>query len=410
MIKKLMVLFVLTLVVGSLIPGIADAQRNHGVDNMRGRWDIQVVVDSEPAWSVMLFINDLVPDPLGTPDTYVGTGCLVSPGDNPVQGGVVTPATLQALDNGDGTWDVVFLGTVVLEWHTFVARLTGTVDSNGPSIVDDEAYGDFYADWGQGTWIGDHHDRRRTNCPPVEPQPNLYFHGDVYVHYTFGGGGMSSFMVLEAYTNIVSGSMLVEAPNGVTYWVAPFTDIFSPHVDFISQFRYVFGASGDPISGGTYTFTLLDTLGNPIPGAIGMDAWTGCEHGAPGNFNAVVEANNDVTLSWDPVASTPGFDTPSGIGFYQIEVHGLYGANGVQSSTHLLPWNDFGGHAAGVPDGWDNGIGLGSLDNGFYQLEVVAFAYPNPANPGHGLECAIRDSSENLYFNKTDTDITFVTP
>jgi hypothetical protein len=52
----------------------------------------------------------------------------------------------------------------------------------------------------------------------------------------------------------------------------PFADIFSPDVDFMSNFRFTDGVDGsDPIIGLPYTFTLVDAVGNKNPGTTKTD-------------------------------------------------------------------------------------------------------------------------------------------
>jgi hypothetical protein len=211
--------------------------------------------------------------------------------------------------------------------------------------------------------------------------------------------------------------MRVDRPDGTSVVVPFYTDIFSPDVDFISQFRYLENYDGDPTSGEPYTFTLLDALDNPIPGTSQTDVWTGCLTNPPRSLAANVLGNLDIDLSWTPVAEVPGFDPADGVGFYQIcigpwdfEGGTTYGANGIASPTHIIPWNGFGGWAPGFPDGYDNGSALSELEDGNYELLVEAFSQPDPANPGRGHECAVKDYAENLYFNKMGESITFFTP
>jgi hypothetical protein len=49
----------------------------------------------------------------------------------------------------------------------------------------------------------------------------------------------------------------------------------------------------------TYTFTLLDALGNPIPGTTTTDVWTDCLITAPSNLEGVVQQN------WAQILSFP---------------------------------------------------------------------------------------------------------
>lgn len=295
------------------------------------------------------------------------------------------------------------------------------MDAYGHGVPDDVASGEVRTEFLEGgAWAGTHHDRRRPHCPPLDeiPPPGLEFGGDVYSRREYEGDILTGpSTILEGYTNIVSSGMRVERPDGTVVDVPSYTDIFSSDVDFISQFRYLEGYGGDPISGGVYTFTLLDALGDPIAGTTRTDVWVGCLTGVPRDYVAVVTAELDIDLSWNAVPVVPGFDPDNDIGFYQIgiwpsdfDTDTYYGANGIASATHLIPWTSFGGDAPGSPDGYDRGDALIELDNGNYQVSVEAFSLPAPGNPGGGLECAVWDHAEWLYFAKAEASIVFFTP
>ena len=394
------------------------AKPPNGVDDLRGRWEF-VVSDLAPEpLPFDIFINDLAPDPdseIG--NEYLAVGCMGSPGVD-----AITPMSLRATDLGGGVYDLSLLSTAVppADDKPYVIQFLGTVYTNGSGVPDDVASGYIRTDSSQGgDWDGTHHDRRRTKCPPVGDIPDLYFHNDVYVRRGYEGDTVDhQNTLLEGFTNIVSTGMRVEWPDGTVVNVPFYTDIFSPDVDFVSEFRYLGGYEDDPISGEPYTFTLLDALGNPIPGTTQTDVWTACvTYPPPRDLSAIVTPELNIDLSWDAVPLVPGFDPANEMGFYQIGIwpwgftsDTYYGANGISSPNHLIPWADFGGSAPGLPDGFDNGASLSELDEGNYELQVEAFSQPGSANPGHGHECAVWDSAENLYFNKTDDMITFFTP
>lgn len=349
----------------SLVPaGSVLANPPNGVDDLRGRWEFVVSDFAEEPLSFDIFINDLAPDPDSqTGNEYLAVGCMGSPGVD-----AIAPMALRATDKGDGVYKLSILSTVVPpgDEKPFVIQFLSTVFTNGSGVPDDVMEGSIRTDFFEGGELSaTHHDRRRTKCPPVGdiPTPGLYFRGDVYVHHAYWGEDLDViFNVLEGYTNIVSSGMRVERPDGTVVIVPYYTDIFSPQVDFISEFRYLETSAGDPISGQPYTFTLLDALGDPIPGTTQTDVWTGCvTYPPPRNLNPVVTAELDVNLSWAPVPVAPGFDPANGIGFYQIftwpdfEGETSYGANVISSPNHLIPWAGFDGWAPGWPDGFDNG-------------------------------------------------------
>ena len=123
--------------------------------------------------------------------------------------------------------------------------------------------------------------------------------------------------IFEGFTNIASSGMFVERPDGSTLIVPPFTDIFTPTIDFVTEFRYVIEEESAPIPGEAYTFTLLDPLGNPIEGTTTTDVFYACLANAPSNASANV-VSSGLDLDWDDVAVTSSFNPPNGLGFYQV--------------------------------------------------------------------------------------------
>jgi hypothetical protein len=356
-------------------------------------------------------LNDFAPDPNDS-SVILASGCLAI-GETEV----LTPLAARAVDRGEGNFDLTVLGTVSGHGEAFTIRLTGVGKTFGPGVKDDSVSGQWTTAESDGYWSAVRHDWRRSHCPPVDDVAGLYFQTDIAVdHRYFGDELVERSTLMQGDTNVVSASMLVERPDGTTTVVPSFTDIFSPNVDFISEFRYQKNEPGDAVSGEGYTFTLLDPLGNPIPGMSDTDIWTACLPAPPRNLEAnMVDLNID--LSWNAVSVEPGFDPGNQIGSYQVWINPLpaggpfvYGANFVSSTRHLIPWNDFGGHAAGNPDGFDNGAGLSELDNGDYEIGGDSISVPAPGNPGHGIECVVRDFAEKLFFTKFDSDISFFTP
>jgi hypothetical protein len=380
-----------------------------GVDDLRGQW--QFTVEGLPEYpNLIVFVNDLGPATNGeNENVYVATGCMEMPAT-----GVLTPMSMQATDKGNEIYDLNILSTVYP--NPFVIQFLGSASVNESSVVDDKAAGSFRTEKKQGTWSAVHHDRRRTECPPVDeiPPPGLTFNADVLVGQLLRNGVVETeSTILDATTNIVSTRMLVEQPDGTKITVPPFTDVFSPNVDFITQFRYLKLEVGvTPPSGGVHTFTLLDALSNPIAGTTKTDVWTACLADPPKDVSWEVKSNLDIDLSWSPVSSVPGFDPPNGQGYYQIELSGgSYGANVIRSPTHIVPWDDFGGTiAAGTPDGFDYGKALSQLDNDIYLLAVISFSLPAPGTAGQRIECQSREIQEFLTVNKQEASITITKP
>jgi hypothetical protein len=186
-------------------------------------------------------------------------------------------------------------------------------------------------------------------------------------------------------------------------------------VNFSDNFRYAGAFSGLPVSGGAYSFTLLDAVGEPIPGATITDIWLACLVDAPRNVSATVDAGG-ILVAWEPVMPVPGFD-PSGspsLGFYQIELSSeigggsAYGANGIHTIFHLIPKAGFSGFAPGSPDGNDFGNSLLELADGTYGFSVIAFAQAAPGSVAGGLECQVRASAERIRLEKTDAAFTII--
>jgi hypothetical protein len=183
-------------------------------------------------------------------------------------------------------------------------------------------------------------------------------------------------------------------------------------VDFINEFRFLEVYPDLPVVGETYTFTLLDVFGNPIPGTTQTDVWYACTMDAPRNVSASMDVDG-LHVTWDAVAPAPGFDPSNLIGFYQIELYpdgggGFgYGSNLIQSPAHVIPLASFGGGAPGNPDGNDFGASLSELDDGFYSIDVISFS--DAFGSGSvGLECQIRANAEQIHFEKSGDTITLL--
>ena len=381
------------------------ASANNGVDDLRGRWDIVI---SEPSLQGIIFVV-YVNDSQAVQNGLLAAGCMESP-----DSGVLAPLSMQA-QPVEGGYNVKFASTVIPQaGEPVIIQFTGLVETFGKGVPDDSAEGTvIWGTSGKGTWEGTHHDRRRTNCPPVEIPP-FQFGVDVWMlQDQYPNQDPYKSTALGGFTNIVSTGMLVQKPDGLAIVVPPFTDIFSPNVDFITSFRYLTTKLGEPVSGEPYTLTLLDALGNPIPGATKTDVWTDCFIKPPQNLLAFQQQSLDIHLAWDSVDQALGFDPANGTGFYQIILNpassweGLYGAYGIKSTYHIIPWNDFSPPAPALPDGFDVGEGLNRLSDGNYRISVKSVSEPPPNSLGVGHECEIVDFGQALYFDKAGNSIIF---
>jgi hypothetical protein len=413
MFKKIGFWIVVLALVGTAIPITTTAE---GVDDLRGRWDITISFNpSEVTPPFQLFINDLAPDPAGAPDTYLTSACLASP-----YGDQITPATVQAVDNGDGTWGLDIYGTLIMmDWAT-VGRFTGVLEVNTADVDDDVLQGTVVVENGEGTWEATHHDRRRSECPPLEVKPPLYFEPDVNAHHVYNGEVLAWVGTnLDGRTNIVSSAIRVVAPDGTVRDIFYQTDIFTPEVDFITTFHFLGQYDGDPIAGSEYSFTLLDISGNPIEGTTKTDVWMGCKIGVPRDVTAQVVSGNfgpEISISWTPIPTVPGVFDPDQleVGNYGLESSApepssRYGAV-IKLPTHIVPWSPFGDVGEGRPDGSDFGASLYEMVPGIYSLRVHASSISDPDEPGHGSECTTFDYAEDVYFEKAADDTITILP
>ena len=192
---------------------------------------------------------------------------------------------------GNKEVDLTLCGTVT--GGGFVIKLTGLVQTFGAPVTDDAAAGGWQTAEEEGNWSAIHHDRRQVKCPVVDIGDGLFFRGDVYgiVGIAPVGEDGAQGTILESHTNIVSSAVRVDLPGGGTLDIPFFTDLFSPSVDFLTEFRFLEDLPGLPVFGGSYTFTLLDPIGNPISGAVAVDVWQSCDVGAPRNVNALLDPN-----------------------------------------------------------------------------------------------------------------------
>ncbi|MEA3332658.1 MAG: hypothetical protein U9Q58_03560 [Pseudomonadota bacterium] len=394
----------IVLITGLSKPSIAASP--NGVDNLRGRWEgvIENLFDSDRSFTLLL--NDFEVDPEDS-TIALASGCL-SVGDT----GKMTPLSAKAISLGNGEFEVTILGTAASTNGALIIRLTGTAETLGSGVTDDFIGGSWKTAYEDGSWSAYHHDRRRPKCPPVQLGDGLYFDADVYTAVGLNNDGtFNATTILESFTNIVSSAVKVEIPDGSILLIPLFTDIFTPQIDFINNFRFIGDPNGLPVVDGTYTFTLMDIHGLPIPGTTKSDIWLGNKVDAPREVTASVDNNDGILVKWDPVDPAPGFDPqgPSPIGFYQIEFYSeggesVYGAVCSQTS-HLIPMSssDF---TSGVPDGTNFGKSLEELDNGTYYFNVVAFVMAPPLSDAHRIEYQVRAWEEIITFVKTDNVFT----
>jgi hypothetical protein len=418
---KIFHLFLLSIITLTLcvffISGTCINFAHAGVDDLRGRWDIVVEKDvlGPSEYNFTIFVNNLTADP-NNPSNLLAAGCMLTN-----QSGFLSPMSLKAIKEDDA-YKIIFLGTAILfeNQQPFLIQFSGPAKINGNGVPDDLAGGEdsnIITEFTEqkSSWFGIHHDRRLKKCPPAQIPP-LNFSIDVRAHLDLNYSNISLFTGFDCGTDIVSFGVRVDIPDGTSLILKPYTDIFSPNVDFVSSFRFTDGIQGVyPISGEPYTFTLLDAVGNPIPGTTKTDVWTGpCVDATQGLTAEVRNIENNVQniyLSWDHVEGR-GFYPLQDIGFYQVEIFAyidgyptgstVYGANWVGENEHLIPWTFIVG-ADGYPDGYDLGVGLKDLEPGTYMIRIVNHGFPPESNSqGQGFECVVSDGSQIILFEKQE--------
>ena len=386
--------FVLVLAAVGLLVVAMPTTAAASVDPLRGRWDLAAELPEIGSIDLQLLVTDVAADP-NDAAAMLATGCLVT-----VSTGASTPMSLRSVDQGDGTAELTFFGTILRDdVGALVAGFTGSVAFAGRGVSDDAASGDVQTDFGPGTWVGEHHDRRRPMCAEVEVGA-VNFGADAYTAQN-AQDPQDGGTILEGFTQFVSSGMLVESASVGAVVADPFTDIFTPGVDFVSEFRFIAFAEQVPMIGEEFQFTLLDVFGTPIPGATGVDVWNGCFQGAPQNIAGTYSFEQAIELTWDPVAPVPGFDPSAGEGFYQIESDGGYGAASITVPEHHVPWTGFGGGADGLPDGFDFGSAVSEFGDGTFSFDVISFS--NDVGPGGvGTACQVRDQSLMVHIEGSD--------
>ena len=418
--KTLIAIIVLLIILLAIIllfilkPG----QKAQSPGDLYGVWQVSGAF-LEPGTETQLSLHIVVlePDP-DRPDTYLGTGCLQTEAS-----GGQAPLSLQAqFDPESGSYALNVLSTLIdpgLDGGAAVVRLVGTAELGSASIRNDRLSGNAYTTAGEVAWRGEHTTRDIVLCPPGLDRA-LSFLGEFGLHRDLAYIPAFDVTNFHGETNIASSQMRAEAPDGTAYLAEYHTDIFSPEVNFIDQFRFDTHVEGSPVTGQSYQFTLLNVLGNTVFGVEDQDAFRRCEQGAATNLSAVVHQTADgarvdyVELSWEAPEIIPGyFDPGNGNGFFQLVLEGaswgetgmLYGSESIQA-THHIPWNSFEPSAAGFPDGHDYGVSLSDLEDGQYIIAVGVFSSYDPPAGESGFDCRVQDSRHAILLTRQGDQIT----
>ncbi|MBI2334129.1 MAG: hypothetical protein HYU84_18545 [Chloroflexi bacterium] len=395
MLRKILPTIFLTAILLVSLVNVAHAAPPNGVDHLRGRWDgvIHGLFDGDQPFVLML--DEFHPDPNDASATLYN-GCMAVGAD-----AAFAPVSARFTPLGSGNYDMTLFGTAMGS----VIKLEGNASTNDATVTDDPASGMWQTANQGGDWSAYHHDRREPSCPAVQLGDEIYFYASVNAVVGVDGENRNEGNIIEGFSNIVSSGLQATLPDGSSVTIPFFTDLFSPNVNFVDNFRYLEGFPDLPVAGETYTYTLLDVFGQPIPGTTVTDVWYDCTTDAPRNVTAVVDVDG-IHVTWDASVSAPGFDPLNFIGFYQIELYPDgggefgYGSNWIQTPEHLIPFAQFGGSGAGSPNGNDFGYSLSELPDGFYSFDVVAFSEAFGAG-SVGLECQIRANDERTHFQKS---------
>jgi hypothetical protein len=292
-------------------------------------------------------------------------------------------------------------------------KLTGTAEMGYPGLADDTMTGQWYRQDPDGTliegeWSTVHLNQQSAEPPEITPEHPLYFRGDLKIHL-FGAGGTTPIeqrnplLAFDLISNIVMDNVRVTFPDSTSVTLQPYTDVFSPDVDWVTHFRFVHNIPGLPTQGTPYIFDALNVAGNPISGVETADLWVGVEPpDPPTNVQAeVIEMG--IQASWDPVSVVVGsFEPAKGIGWYQMEIYNVsheavYGASAIDTPSHIIPKA-----REDLQPGRDWGLPIGEMDDGTYTLEVNVHSVAPDASAGSGIEYSSRNPDEYITFEITN--------
>ena len=386
---------------------------DQALSDLSGEWEVEWMVDGTVQPPLHLNINEMqeIPD---KPGKFYAVGCMRSSDQESY-----LPLSLEAIPGSDsGKYDVKLYSTIYLAGEMpRVALLTGEIETKDRGIKDDQAGGVFKTETSTGEWSGTHLDSRISECALGGFAE--FVQADVRLLKSVSINDPVNHLVFELYTAIVSSSLQIEQPDGSVRVVHHYTDIFSPGVDFVGNFRYIGGFENEtPVVGEPYHFVLLDLFGDAIPGTESRDVFWRCTQDAPRSLRAMGTFGSDIELSWDPVPVVPGefepeiqearFHAP-----YQINIHrvgddpvNIYGAL-TTSPVHIIPWGPFEPSSAGSPDGIDFGQPLSEFEPGLYEIVLDSWNMPIEDQGGHFQDCSVNALSEALYMEIVDGEIIF---
>jgi hypothetical protein len=402
------------------LPEVSYAQRyelgdSKGVDIFRGAWGGTLTAPGDVTFQINLYFTESVPIE-GEALSFKASGYFSYDELGGPKRAEVTQLPMMAKTKylSGRTYELLIYANLLVpseggQQGVIILRLDGKAQFGGRSVNDDKMEGkwslrgpgDYVV---EGPWSATHLDRRFVEMPKIVPQYPLYFYGDLKVHL-FGPGepnpreNRNPIYAFDVMSNIVMDNVRVTFPDGRSVILQPYTDVFSPGVDWLTQFRFILNVEGLPTQGKPYAFAALDVAGNPIPGLVTYDVWVGVNPPDPPTEIQAQVTSEGIQVSWNPVNPVPGsFEPGVGIGFYQIEVWNIegsevYGANQIHTTTHLIPLDrtDF-------IQGQDWGLSLSEMGDGTYAFDVNVHSLAPAGSAGHGIEYSSRDPTEVVVF------------
>jgi len=338
---KLKLLISITFIVALVGTSTGFAISPNGVDLIRGAWGGTIENLFGQDFQLNLYFNEFGPDPYnpGNPSIAVASGgiSIVEPGKVKRPKVEIGPMMARYEDIGDGEFDVTIYGTAAAGETTFVIKLEGIIKTFGSGLKDDVANGDWETEFGGGTWSCAHLDRRRVKIP--EPPSGFDFDVDVCSYRCDDASGTHLATGFGVTTNVVSANVRVDIPGNGSVILDPYTDLYTPDVDFVTKFRFLGHVSGRPVVGNAYIFTPLDIAGQPIEGVTSSDTYIGQYELDPPTNVVLSHVTEGLKVSWDQDEYYEGaFDLTNGIGGNQIEVYDIDGTI-VYGKPHISPTN-----------------------------------------------------------------------
>jgi len=392
----------------------------NGVDIFRGAWGGVLTTETMGDLHLNLYFNESVADDDNGGFMASGYSSLLlqEPGKPKRAKTTLLPMMARYTQIDDNTFSIVILATFPVPTPapgsgSAIFRLEGTAEMFGPGVTDDIIEGTWLFKMPDGTfasnsWSVNHLDRRRIKAPTLDlddPPLDLYFRVDAYAQL-YGPDNVdilerNPYTTCNAYSNIVMDSVRVTFPGGSIKILPHYTDLFSPEVDWVTYYRFLKFYSGLPVAGGTYIFTALDIIGNPIPGVEATDVWVGVPPPPPPTNTTAAWVDSPtagIMASWDPISAIPGSFEPPSIGCYMVEV---YDANytWIYAATTDVPYHLVPNSQADFILNVDRGVALKEMANGTYRLLFQVLTVAPADSVGTGIEYISADYAQSWWFD-----------